>query len=359
MNVNVASSSASSASAAVASASPGGSRGAIAIWLFSVCALIFLMVVVGGVTRLTESGLSIVDWKPISGVVPPLTDQAWQAEFAKYQQFPEYLKVNKGMDIHAFQQIFWWEYGHRLLGRLIGLVFALPFIYFLVRGRVARHLKPHLVMMFVLGGCQGLLGWYMVKSGLVDQPDVSHYRLTAHLGLALAIYSYILWVALGLVIAAKPAPIPSAALRRLSLLLLGLVCFQILLGGFVAGLNAGFAYNTWPLMGDGFAPDGMLSLQPLYANFLVNIITIQFAHRMVAYVIAVVAVMLWLQTRKSERRVVRVAGHFMLAAVSLQILLGILTLIYVVPVPLGAAHQGGAVVLLTAAIYATRRIWRS
>lgn len=356
MNVNISSS--SGLLSTVDSASSGGNRRPIAIWLFSVCALIFLMVVVGGVTRLTESGLSIVDWKPISGVMPPLTDQAWQAEFEKYQQFPEYQKVNKGMDLHAFQQIFWWEYAHRLLGRLIGAAFALPFLYFLVRGRVSRRLKPHLALMFVLGGCQGILGWYMVKSGLVDQPDVSHYRLTAHLGLALAIYGYILWAALGLVIVESPGR-RSTALRRLSLTLLGLVCFQILLGGFVAGLNAGFAYNTWPLMGDSFVPEDMFSLRPLYANFLVNIITVQFTHRIAAYLIAAVALLLWLQVRKHESRAIRVAGHFMLAAVGLQIVLGILTLIYVVPVPLGAAHQGGAVVLLTAVIYMAHRIWRS
>ncbi len=329
----------------------------VTVWLFSICALIFLMVVVGGVTRLTESGLSMVSWKPVTGVIPPLTEEAWQAEFDAYRQYPEYQKINRGMSLGEFKNIFWWEFSHRLLGRLIGLAFAIPALYFLVRGQIAAALKPKLALMFFLGACQGALGWYMVKSGLVDRPDVSHYRLTAHLGLAFLIYCYIFWVALGLV-TSRPVRAPhrqKQSCRPLLIGLLHLLVLQIILGGFVAGLDAGFAYNTWPLMGGKVIPDGLFMLSPFLHNFTENIITIQFLHRMVAYLIAVLAVMLWWRAWNAGDAKLRMAGHFMLATITVQIMLGVLTLVYFVPIPLGAAHQGGALVVLTACLYLLHR----
>lgn len=322
-------------------------RRQIAIWLFFVCAMIFCMVIVGGVTRLTESGLSMVNWQPLSGIVPPLNEREWTAEFTAYQQYPEYQKVNQGMSLDEFKSIYYWEYGHRLLGRLIGLVFFAPFLFFLFSGKVSASLKPKLWAMFVLGGVQGLLGWWMVKSGLVDRPDVSHYRLTAHLGLAVLIYLYIFWVACGLVMRPCEDGGPTGMLK----LLTGLIFVQILLGGLVAGLNAGMIYNTWPLMEGQVIPDGLYTLTPWYMNLFDNIMTVQFDHRMLAYVIAILAVIVWLKLRKENH----FAAHMLLLTILAQITLGIVTLINVVPIPLAAAHQGGALITLSAALYLLRQ----
>ncbi|WP_417317684.1 COX15/CtaA family protein [Emcibacter sp.] len=320
----------------------------IAVWLFSVCALIFLMIVVGGITRLTESGLSMVNWHPIHGVVPPLNEMQWQEEFEAYKQYPEYLKVNSGMTLDEFKGIFFWEYSHRILGRLIGLAFFIPFMVFLLRGRVETALKPKLWVMFILGGLQGLLGWWMVKSGLVDQPDVSHYRLTAHLGLAVLIYLYIFWVALDLVSPRNG----ETKFTRPGAVLVWLVFGQILLGGLVAGLNAGFIYTDWPLMDGQIIPEGLFYESPWYMNFFENLMTVQFDHRIGAYIITVLAV--WLFWKSREYR--PVAGRLLLAAVLAQVTLGILTLVHVVPIPLAALHQAGAVVLLSASLYFLHRL---
>jgi len=326
----------------------------IAKWLFFVCFMIFTMVIVGGVTRLTESGLSMVNWHPISGIFPPMSEAAWDAEFAAYQQYPEYNKVNHGMSLDEFKAIFFWEYSHRLLGRLIGIVFFIPFMVFLFKGKVSATLKPKLWFMFILGGLQGVLGWWMVKSGLVDQPDVSHYRLTAHLGLAVLIFLYMFWVACGLVMTRcdRIRKRPTFAMG----LLVTLVFIQILLGGLVAGLNAGFIYNTWPLMEEAFIPAGLFDMSPLMMNFFENIKTVQFDHRMLAYAITLLALYVWFKLRKDSHINVRMAGHLMLLAILGQVILGILTLIHVVPIPLAAAHQGGAVITLAAGLFAMRRI---
>jgi cytochrome c oxidase assembly protein subunit 15 len=288
-----------------------------------------------------------------------MSSEDWQAEFDQYKQTPQYLKVNQGMDLDAFKGIFWWEYGHRLLGRLIGIAFALPFFYFLLQGRISRKLRPKMLLLLALGGLQGFMGWYMVKSGLIDRPGVSHYRLTAHLGLALIIYSYMLWTAMGL----KSPPRrrgyqPSmASLKATALLLFGLISLQIMLGGFVAGLRAGLIDNTWPLMEGGIVPSGLFALTPWYRNFLENLTTVQFTHRLIAYAVVLVTVVFWARARQVKISRIRVASHFLLAAVLCQLVLGILTLVYVVPVALGAAHQAGAVMVLTAMLYAMRRIW--
>ncbi len=326
----------------------------IATWLFFVCFMIFCMVVVGGVTRLTESGLSMVHWKPISGIIPPLSDGEWAKEFSAYQLYPEYQKVNHGMSLEEFKSIFFWEYSHRLLGRLIGLVFFIPFVVFLYKGKVSRALKPKLWLMFFLGGLQGVLGWWMVKSGLVDRPDVSHYRLTAHLGLAILIYLYIFWVASGLVMVRCEGTHKRPV--GLLILLIGLVFLQILLGGLVAGLNAGMVYNTWPLMAEQFIPDGLFTLTPWYMNLFDNIMTVQFDHRMLAYLITLLGLYVWNRLRHDTHINVRLSAHLMMLIILGQVALGIMTLLHVVPIPLAAAHQAGAVITLTAALFVLRRV---
>lgn len=325
------------------------SQRAVALWLLIVAALIFAMVVLGGVTRLTHSGLSMVEWRPLTGWLPPFGEAAWQAEFEHYKQFPEYQKINLGMSLAAFKGIFWFEYAHRVLGRLIGIAFALPFLYFLLRRRLEPGLTPKLVLMLVLGGLQGLLGWYMVMSGLVDRPDVSQYRLTAHLGLAVVVYGYILWTALGLLFAPEGAP---AGLRRAMFLVATLVFLVMLSGGLVAGLDAGFSYNTFPLMDGRLVPDGMLAMQPAAANFLDNVITVQFDHRALAVTTALMSVIAWAWARRAPLPArAALAFRALLAAALLQVALGIATLLSVVALPLAAAHQAGALVLFTAVLW--------
>ena len=326
---------------------------AIALWLLAVCALVFAMVVLGGVTRLTRSGLSIVEWQPLMGAIPPLTEADWLELFEKYKRTPEYLKVNVGMDLAGFKGIFWLEYLHRLLGRAIGVVFLVPFLYFLIRRRIERPLVPKLAALFVLGGLQGLLGWLMVASGLVDEPRVSPYRLTAHLGLAVIIYAYMLWVALGLLYpgGASSAAVPGG-LRRKSVALAAFAFFVILTGGFVAGTRAGFAFNDWPLMFGHLVPPGMYALEPWWVNLFENVATVQFNHRLVAYLLAAGVVALWWTARRAALPArARTGLNVLVIALTVQVTLGIATLIYIVPVPLAAAHQAGALALFTAALY--------
>jgi cytochrome c oxidase assembly protein subunit 15 len=325
----------------------------IALWLLVCCAMIFAMVVIGGVTRLTESGLSITEWRPISGVLPPLSEAEWQHAFSLYQQIPEYQQLNRGMTLATFKSIFWWEYIHRLWGRLIGVVFAVPFVWFLLRGRIRRPLVPRLAAMLVLGGLQGGLGWYMVESGLAQRTDVSQYRLAAHLLLALAIYSYILWTALTLL---RPRPIvaPAAEQLRPHLLgLAGLLVVTLALGAFVAGLNGGMVYNSFPLMGGQFLPTDAVALEPLWRNLFENPVGAQFAHRWLAVVTVLVALALWGRGRRLAlpRAVARPIAHVAGMAL-LQAGLGLATLLLVVPIPLAAAHQAGAVLLLSFVVWA-------
>lgn len=326
----------------------------IAVWLFVVAALIFSMVVLGGVTRLTRSGLSMVEWDPIMGAIPPLSQQQWQSTFDKYRQFPEYQKINRGMSLDEFKSIFWFEYSHRLLGRAIGLAFLLPFLYFWLRKKIRRELVPRLVVMFILGGLQGLLGWYMVKSGLIDNPHVSQYRLTAHLSAAIIIYSFILWVAWGLL---KPANVlyghsTPGKLRSNGLLISVLIFIMILSGGFVAGTRAGFAFNTFPTMNGFWIPPGIMDMQPWYMNFFENITTIQFTHRLIAVLVTLGVVGYWLRSRNYPLAgSTRTGFNVLLFILVVQVSLGISTLLMAVPVPLAAAHQAGALLLFTAALY--------
>ncbi|MEE8247959.1 MAG: COX15/CtaA family protein [Alphaproteobacteria bacterium] len=328
------------------------SQRAVALWLLIVAALIFAMVVLGGVTRLTHSGLSMVEWRPLTGWLPPFGEAAWQAEFEHYKQYPEYQKINLGMSIAEFKGIFWFEYAHRVLGRLIGIAFALPFLYFLLRRRLEPGLTPKLVLMLVLGGLQGLLGWYMVMSGLVDRPDVSQYRLTAHLGLAVVVYGYILWTALGLLFAPEGAP---AGLRRAMFLVATLVFLVMLSGGLVAGLDAGFSYNTFPLMNGDWVAAEAFSEEPWLRDLFENPASVQFEHRVLALVAALAVAALWIAARPARlpRRAGR-AVHALLAALVAQVTLGVLTLVYVVPVALAAAHQAGAMVLISVAVVAAQ-----
>lgn len=328
-------------------------RRRVAAWLLVCCALLFTMVVVGGITRLTHSGLSIVEWQPIVGALPPLNEQAWNEAFQKYQQTPEYQKVNFGMSLEAFKGIFWWEYVHRLLGRAIGFVYLVPLLYFLLRNRLDRARIWQLGAIFLLGALQGGLGWYMVKSGLTDDPRVSHYRLTAHLALAFVIYGAMLWVALGLL---SPRPAGewnggSRRLRRFAWGITALVLLMMVTGGFVAGIRAGFAYNTFPLMNGHLVPPEIFMIDPWWQNFFNNMATVQFNHRLIAWAFAFAAPAFWMMAvRGAAPFQVKLLAHLLLAASAVQIALGIATLVLVVPVALAAAHQGGALAVFTVAL---------
>jgi cytochrome c oxidase assembly protein subunit 15 len=321
---------------------------AIGTWLLLCCAVLLALVMLGGATRLTESGLSIVDWKPVTGVLPPIGEAAWQAEFARYQQSPQYQTVNHGMSLADFKTIFWYEYGHRLLARALGLVYALPLLWFWWRGMIPRTLRWPLLGVLALGAAQGYMGWFMVKSGLVDIPRVSPYRLAAHLMLALAIYASMFWLALQTLWPRARAAVSSG---RLAKLLLAMVLLTILYGAFVAGLRAGLYYNTFPLMGGRWIPEQMAAYAPLWTNLTENPVAVQFIHRWLALATAGLALAVWwrqgaLALDSSQR----LARQLLLAAVALQLTLGIATLLAKVPVWLGTLHQGGAVVLLSAVL---------
>jgi cytochrome c oxidase assembly protein subunit 15 len=314
-------------------------RRQVAAWLLACAALAFLIVVVGGVTRLTRSGLSIVEWQPLVGAIPPLNEADWQRLFAQYRETPEFKLVNFDMSLEGFKRIFWWEYVHRLLGRVIGLVFLLPLLWFWLRRRIDKALAWKLGAVFLLGAAQGALGWYMVKSGLVEDPRVSQFRLTAHLGLALAIFSAQLWIALDLVKARTRVP------RGLAAALPAIVFLMALSGGMVAGLRAGYAYNSFPLMNGHVVPPEIWLLDPWWRNFGYNMATVQFVHRAFFWLLLVLVPLAWWRCRALG------AAHALAAAFALQAALGIWTLLLGVPVALAAAHQGGAVLLLGAALW--------
>lgn len=326
---------------------------AIIVWLLVCVISVAIMVILGGMTRLTHSGLSMVEWQPLLGVLPPLSAVEWQEAFAKYQQYPEFKIRNPHMDLAGFKGIFWLEFLHRFWGRMIGVIFLLPFVFFMWRRNLSGALAVQCVLLFVLGAMQGLLGWFMVQSGLVDQPDVSHYRLSAHLLLAFVLYGWIWWLVMGLLW-------PKANIFRRSmstyrmLFSLSLVLFLIVVmyGGFVAGTDAGRIYNTFPLMGDSLLPPDMFIYQPWIRNFAENIVTIQFSHRVLAVLLFVLVSGLCcsLILQVLPRRL-RLAVYCLMAAVSLQLLLGIATLLLSVPVVLGVAHQAGALLLLTVMLW--------
>jgi cytochrome c oxidase assembly protein subunit 15 len=331
----------------------GSSSRAIAAWLLGCCALVFAMVVVGGVTRLTHSGLSITEWQPIVGMLPPFTAADWTDAFTKYQATPEFRDVNHRMSLDDFKRIYWWEYFHRLLGRAIGLAFLLPYLWFLSRGRIPRGLAWPLACLFLLGGLQGAVGWFMVQSGLVDDPRVSQFRLTAHLGLAFAIFAAMFWIALSLGFPVR-VDRDGPAVRRtraFAAAVAALVFAMVLSGGLVAGIRAGFAYNTFPLMNGQVVPPEILMLEPWWRNFFWNVATVQFDHRAIAWVLALAVPLLWwrLRERPWPSRA-RSGATVLLALLAAQIALGIATLVNVVPLPLAALHQAGALIVFAAAL---------
>jgi cytochrome c oxidase assembly protein subunit 15 len=337
--------------AASRSAAAGDDR-AVRVWLFTVAALVFAMVVVGGATRLTESGLSITEWQPLLGAIPPLNEADWQAAFEKYQAIPEYSVVNAGMSLSAFKFIYWWEWTHRLLGRLIGVAFALPFLAFWVAGRLRPGMPLKLAGVLALGALQGFIGWYMVKSGLVDRIDVSQYRLALHLLTAFSILSLLVWLALD----AGPAPsrvrlrTVTRAEWRFAVLLFVLIFVQAGLGALVAGLKAGHTYNTWPLMDGRLVPQGLGQLAPWYLNIFENVTTVQFDHRMMAYVVVALALWQVMALRRSADDEHLICSAALLAAVLLaQMGIGIATLVLGVPIWMGLAHQAGAAITIGAA----------
>jgi cytochrome c oxidase assembly protein subunit 15 len=331
---------------------------AVAMWLLVCCALVYGMVVLGGVTRLTGSGLSIVDWRPIMGVLPPLNEQQWQDTFELYQQSPEFQKINSHMSVDDFKGIFWLEFIHRLLGRTIGIVFLAPFLFFLAIGRIRKAEAPKYLLMFVLGGLQGVLGWYMVKSGLVNNPHVSQYRLTAHLLAAFTIYAYMFWVALDLLFPSSGQR-PHSLYGR-SLALTGLATLTVVSGGFVAGLKAGLAFNTFPLMNGKWIPDQLFALQPTWTNLFDNMVTVQFNHRVLAVTTLFAVIAYWISAGgKAMAPRMKIGVHALLAVTILQVILGISTLMMRVPVHLAATHQAVAVLVFTVAVYLCHGFRRS
>ena len=324
----------------------------IAIWLFAICGMIWVMVVLGGLTRLTGSGLSIMEWAPVTGVLPPLNHADWESLFKLYKETPQYQLVNEGFGLAGFQRIFWLEWVHRLWGRLIGVVFFVPLVWFWVRGRLPRRLVPWLVGFFVLGGLQGAVGWFMVSSGFFpDQTSVAPARLVIHLSLALSLYAAILWTGLGMLHPVRSALPGTRGLRRVVGLLAGLVALTIVAGGFVAGTHAGFIYNTFPLMDGQLVPAGYARLHPFLRNLTHNLAAVQFDHRLLATLTALTAlVALGLGLRRGVPARVRARVAVLAALVAVQYALGVATLLMVVPVPLASAHQANAVLVLTACL---------
>jgi heme a synthase len=324
----------------------------IALWLLACCAMVFLMVVIGGITRLTESGLSITEWQPVAGILPPFGQAEWQAAFERYQAIPQYRAIHGDMDLAAFKTIFFWEYLHRLWGRLIGLVFAVPFLYFLVRRRLPGSLAPKLALIFALGALQGAIGWYMVMSGLSGRIEVSQYRLALHLAAAVLVYAAMLWVALDLLAPRAMAPHEPGLRHGLSAII-GALCLTMVAGSFVAGLRAGYVFNTFPLMNGALVPDGYWQLSPWYRNWFETLATVQFDHRVLAEASFAAIAALWLYARRLDLAPpARAALHALAALAVLQAALGVATLLLVVPLPLAVLHQAGAMLVLTAALVA-------
>lgn len=328
----------------------------IITWLLIGCSLIFIMVIVGGITRLTHSGLSISNYKLISGTIPPMNEQEWVEAFELYKQYPEYQKLNSHFDLEDFKDIYFWEWLHRVIGRFIGLVFIIPFLYFLIRRKFDRPTLKKCIILLIMGGFQGFLGWYMVKSGLVDRPDVSHYRLAAHLSTAFLTFAYCLWVALDLIFPnKKKINVPFRNTIRVGLVIL---MVQIVWGAFVAGLDAGFVHNHWPLMNEGklIHETVYIEQEPLIKNFIEGRSGVQFVHRYLAYLVVGFVIYLWFRARKMSLTLPQRNGmNSLLVLVGLQFLLGVLTLIWAVPVWLGVVHQVGAFLLLAAMTFTLHR----
>lgn len=330
-----------------------GAQGRVIAWLATGCILIFVMVLVGGITRLTGSGLSITEWKLISGVFPPMSDEAWKESFEAYQKIPQYGVQPQGFSLSDFKGIYWWEYIHRLLGRIIGIVFIVPYLYFLIRRRISKAFAIRLLILLLLGALQGLAGWYMVKSGLTERVSVSHYFLALHLVLALATFSYTWWLILSILFPQK-REVP--VMKTPSLIFLGLLSLQIVYGAFMAGLKAGLFYNTFPLMEGRWIPEGLFVLQPLWKNFTENVTMVQFIHRLLGMLLFFFSLSLWLVVRrKKEGRELEKLYFYLFLLTTLQALLGITTLLYNLPLSLAVMHQVGAFFILLSVLLALHR----
>jgi cytochrome c oxidase assembly protein subunit 15 len=321
---------------------PAAPQRAIEIWLYVCCALVFAMVLLGGITRLTESGLSIVDWRPVTGWLPPMSDLAWAALFDAYRESPEFRRLNFWMGLEDFKRIFWLEYLHRLLGRIIGIVYFIPFLWFVLRYRLPPGLSIRLAGLFVLGGLQGALGWYMVKSGLVEEPSVSQYRLAAHLGLAVVIYGAMLYIAAGLRPRAATAA-PAIPAGRLAVL----VFVTMIWGAFVSGLDGGAVFNTFPLMDGRLIPPGALSMTPIWLNPFENIGTVQFIHRTLAILTVALILWTWWRHRQTGSRTLSLVAIFAV----LQLCLGIATILTGASLYIAWAHQAGGMLVFSAAVW--------
>ena len=317
----------------------------VRLWLYAMAFLVFCMVIVGGATRLTDSGLSITEWRPLLGAIPPLNEADWLAAFEKYKLIPEYQIQNRGMPLSEFKFIYWWEWAHRFLGRFIGVAFAVPLIYFTFTRRIDRTLWPRLFALFILGGAQGALGWYMVASGLVDRVDVSQYRLAAHLTLAALIFAAIMWVAMGIGRDRKRA---SSSNDWFAVFLVAFILLQIAAGGFVAGLDAGQGYTTWPKMDGQWVPSGLWDMAPGWKNAFENAMTVQFNHRVLAYILLLATTMHTWQSRSGPAAILALA-------IFAQACLGILTLLLHVPLAVALIHQAGAMIVLALAVWNTSR----
>jgi len=335
---------------------PSEPHRALRAWLIVVAGLIALMVLVGGATRLTESGLSIVEWKPVTGSVPPLTEAQWTEAFEAYKKIPQYRELNAGMSLFEFKEIFWWEWSHRFLGRFIGVAYLLPFLFFLWRGGLSGELKRRLWLLFALGGLQGAVGWWMVASGLTERTEVSQYRLATHLMLALLIFAVIVWTVRRL--KERPRIAAPARLRFTSALLLVVTFVQIYFGALVAGLRAGRAYNTWPQIDGAFIPaaDRLWFETPWWRNMFDNVLTVQFEHRMTAYLLFALTALHAIDAVRSRAGPAASGALWLFAAVSLQAVLGILTLLNQVPIGLALAHQAVAIVVLTLSVMQVERL---
>lgn len=329
-------------------------RRQIGTWLMIGYGMVFIMLVLGGATRLTQSGLSIVEWNVIMGVIPPLSENDWNAAFEKYQQFPEYKILNKMMTVEEFKGIFWWEYVHRVWGRLIGLVFIIPFAVFIMQKKLNVKWIKRLSFVFLIGAFQGFMGWYMVKSGLIENPHVSHYRLTMHLFLAFSICGLLLWYAMEWLSETfeKNKLVLKKSLEKYATTIIMFVLFQAMLGGLVAGLKAGYMYNTYPKMGDAWLPEAAWMMEPAWVNFFENGVMIQFLHRTAALIVTAIISVFWFRMRSAELPPrIRISIHFLFVMVLIQLTMGILTILMSVPVFWGVAHQGGALVLFSISVW--------
>jgi cytochrome c oxidase assembly protein subunit 15 len=329
----------------------------IIIWLFTGCLLIATMVVVGGITRLTGSGLSIVEWDVIMGTLPPLNEAEWELMFEKYKQTPQYIHENFDFSTEDFKSIFWWEYIHRLIGRIIGIVFLVPFLYFYITKKINKELLPKLLIIFFMGGFQGFLGWFMVKSGLSKDPMVSHYRLAAHLITAFLTFGYTFWVALGLIYSQKTENnVLTLKIKKYLNVFFAILLVQIIYGAFVAGLRAGKICNTFPLMCDSLVPD-IFSNGSLVHTIFESHMGVQFIHRTLAYIVFVFALFIWWQAKKQECFLpIKKAANILVAVVSLQFLLGVITILYAVPISMGVIHQLGAFLLFAVTLFSMHRV---